>query len=181
MDACQAALLRGSPDEFALLRRKGILLQSFDKPEQALDAFIAANVLKQDDKSVALAIVALTDSTGRRDALALAARGSSLLTLHRASEALQAFAKRRRSRRRCRKSRTQIAQAEQAAREESKRRRRGLSQCAADQDTAAAVPSAGRRSSGRLGAVTYSNDAALLRRALTSQALGSDAACGRRR
>jgi tetratricopeptide (TPR) repeat protein len=88
-DACQAALLRGSADEFALLKRKGILLQSIDKPAQALDAFIAADVLKQGDKSVAMAIVALTDSTGRKDALALAARGSSLLTLGKASESLK--------------------------------------------------------------------------------------------
>jgi Flp pilus assembly protein TadD len=60
-----------------------------DQPEQALDAFIAANVLAHDDKSVALAIVALTDSTGRKDAVALAARGTSLLTLGRAEEAVQ--------------------------------------------------------------------------------------------
>ena len=53
-DACQAALLRGSADEFTLLKRRGTLLQSFDKPAQALDAFIAASVLNQDDPSVAL-------------------------------------------------------------------------------------------------------------------------------
>lgn len=90
-DACQAALLRGSTDEFTLLKRRGTLLQSFDKPAQALDAFIAASVLKQDDKSVALAVIALTDSTGRKDALALAARGNALLLLDRPSEALRAL------------------------------------------------------------------------------------------
>jgi tetratricopeptide (TPR) repeat protein len=88
-NACQAALLPGAPDQFPLLRRRGILLQSIDQPEQALDAFIAANVLQQNDKSVALAIVALTDSTGRNDAVALAARGTSLLTLGRVTEAAQ--------------------------------------------------------------------------------------------
>ncbi len=90
-EACQAALLRGSTDEFALLKRRGILLQSFDKPAPALDAFIAASVLKQDDRSVALAVVALTDSTGRRDALALAARGNALLLSDRPTEALRAL------------------------------------------------------------------------------------------
>ena len=126
-DACQAALLRGSPDEFTLLKRRGILLQSFDKPEQALDAFIAANVLKQDDKSVALAIVALTDSTGRRDAMALAARGSSLLTLGRATEALQALRQAETLAPALPKIRTQVAQAEQAARAEAKRQTRTAS------------------------------------------------------
>jgi len=91
VDACQAALLHGSADEFSLLKRKGILLQSIARPEPALDAFIAAEVLKQGDQSVALAVVALTDSTGRKDALALAARGSALLTLGRGTEALQAL------------------------------------------------------------------------------------------
>ena len=90
-DACQAALLRGSADEFTLLKRRGTLLQSFDKPAQALDAFIAASVLNQDDRSVALAVVALTDSTGRKDALGLAARGNALLLLDRPTEALRAL------------------------------------------------------------------------------------------
>jgi tetratricopeptide (TPR) repeat protein len=147
VDACQTALLRGSPDEFALLRRKGILLQSFGKPEQALDAFIAANVLRQDDKSVSLAIVALTDSTGRRDALALAARGSSLLTLHRASDALQTLRQAEALAPGLPKLRSQIAQAEQASRAESKR------------PVAPSKPQAGARVAAS-GAVTYSNDAA---------------------
>jgi tetratricopeptide (TPR) repeat protein len=161
VDACQAALLRGSPDEFDLLRRKGILLQSFGKPEQALDAFIAANVLKQDDKSVALVIVALTDSTGRRDALALAARGSSLLLLRRASEALQALRQAEALAPGLPKLRTQIAQAEQAARAESKRAvaasvNKGPVNT---QPTAPSRMQAGARVAAS-GAVTYSNDAA---------------------
>jgi len=81
VDACQAALLHGATDEFVLLKRKGMLLQSMNQPDPALDAFIAADVIKQDDKSVALAIVALTGSTGRKDPLALAARKSALSTL----------------------------------------------------------------------------------------------------
>jgi tetratricopeptide (TPR) repeat protein len=89
--ACQAALLRGASDEFSIYQRKGILLQSIDQPSQALDSYIAASALKKDDEAVSLAIVALTESTGRKDALALAARGHALLTLNRASEAVQAF------------------------------------------------------------------------------------------
>jgi tetratricopeptide (TPR) repeat protein len=97
VDACQAALLHGAPDEFVLLKRKGILLQSMARPDPALDAFIAATLIKQDDEAVALAVVALTDSTGRKDALALAARRSALLTLEarlaRAEQAARAKAK----------------------------------------------------------------------------------------
>jgi tetratricopeptide (TPR) repeat protein len=182
-DACQAALLRGSQDEFTLLKRRGILLQSFDKPEQALDAFIAANVLKQDDKSVALAIIALTDSTGRRDAMALAARGASLLMLGRATEALQALRQAETLAPALPKIRTQVAQAEQAAREEARRRTRAASVKPAGGNAlgASASPGAGNGtaagaggSPGRAGpaakspsgarvaasgAVTYSNDA----------------------
>ena len=161
VDACQAALLRGSSDEFALLRRKGILLQSFDKPEQALDAFIAANVLRQDDKSVSLAIVALTDSTGRRDALALAARGSSLLTLHRASDALQALRQAEALAPGLPKLRAQIAQAEQASRAESKRAV-AASANALPVKTQPGVPSKPQADArvAASGAVTYSNEAA---------------------
>jgi len=86
LQACQAAWLQGADDEFSIDKRKGILLQSIDEPSRALDAYIAANVLKQDDREVALAIVALTDSTGRSEAMALAARGTALLTLGRAAD-----------------------------------------------------------------------------------------------
>ena len=167
-DACQAALLRGSQDEFALLRRRGILLQSLDKPEQALDAFIAANVLKQNDKSVALAIVALTDSTGRRDAMALAARGSSLLTVGRATEGLQALRQAEALAPALPRIKAQVAQAEQAAREEAKRQRRTVSTKEAGSNAAGGAggvpaPKAPSGGSGARvaasGAVTYSNDA----------------------
>jgi len=166
-DACQAALLRGSQDEFALLRRRGILLQSFDKPEQALDAFIAANVLTQNDKSVALAIVALTDSTGRRDAMALAARGSSFLALGRATEALQALRQAETLAPALPKIKSQLAQAQMAVREEAKRQSRTASAKAAGSNAAggaggAPASKAPIGSGARVaasGAVTYSNDA----------------------
>jgi len=164
-DACQAALLRGSQDEFTLLRRRGILLQSFDKPAQALDAFIAASVVKQNDKSVALAIVALTDSTGRRDAMALAARGSSLLTLGRATEALQALRQAEALAPAFPKLHAQVAQAEQAAREEVKRQPRTASAKPTGPSAPGGAPGkpAPRSAQGARvaasGAVTYSNDA----------------------
>ena len=166
-DACQAALLRGSQDEFALLRRRGILLQSLDKPEQALDAFIAANVLKQNDKSVALAIVALTDSTGRRDAMALAARGSSLLALGRATEALQDLRQAEALAPALPKIKAQLAQAQLAVREEAKRQSRTASAKAAGSNAtggaggtpAPKVPSGSGARVAASGAVTYSNDA----------------------
>lgn len=86
--ACESAFMRGADDEFAIHKRKAILLQSANRPSQALDSYIAANLLQKDDKSVALSIVALSESTARKDAMTLAARGSALLTLGRAMDAL---------------------------------------------------------------------------------------------
>ena len=123
VDACQAALLHGTPDEFTLLKRKGILLQSMDRPDPALDAFIAAHVIQQDDKAVALAIVALTDSTGRKDALALAARGSAFLTLGRPAESLKALRQAQTLAPALPGIKAQLARAEQAAREQARRHR----------------------------------------------------------
>lgn len=91
VEACEAALLRGAPDEFSVDTRMGMLLQGGARPGPALEAYIAAQTLQQADKGVALAIVALTDSTGRRDALALQAKGSALLTLGRSVEAVTAL------------------------------------------------------------------------------------------
>jgi len=120
VDACQAALLHGAADEFALLKRKGALLQSMDRSDPALDAFIAADVIKQDDESVALAIVTLTDSTGRRDALALAARGSALLTLGRPAQALKALQQAQALAPALPGIKAQLARAARAAREQEK-------------------------------------------------------------
>jgi tetratricopeptide (TPR) repeat protein len=68
--------------------RIALLQQSTNQAAQALDSYIAANSLRHGDKEVALAILALLESTQRKDAIALAARGSSLVTLGRAHEAL---------------------------------------------------------------------------------------------
>src|ERR1700675_354812 len=50
---------------------------------------MAAARLDPSDHSVALAIVSLSDSTGREDALTLAARGHALMALGRPAEALE--------------------------------------------------------------------------------------------
>jgi tetratricopeptide (TPR) repeat protein len=88
MRACESALLAGAPDEVTVLRRRGMLLQADNQLSPALDAYMAAARLDPSDHSVALAIVSLSDSTGRRDALTLAARGRAFMALGRASEAL---------------------------------------------------------------------------------------------
>ena len=91
VQACDSALVRGAPDEFSIQRRKGLLLQGMGESSRALDAYIAADSVKSGDRSVALAIVSLTEDGKRRDAMALAARGSALLTLGRGSDAVTAL------------------------------------------------------------------------------------------
>jgi tetratricopeptide (TPR) repeat protein len=91
LQACKSALVKGAPNEFEMTVRIALLQQSINQAPQALDSYIAANSLKPGDKGVALAILALLDSTQRKDAMALAARGSSLLTLSRGREALAAL------------------------------------------------------------------------------------------
>jgi predicted Zn-dependent protease len=88
LQACMASLVKGAPDEFDITLRIAILQQSTNQPLQALDSYIAANSLRHGNKEVALAILALLDSTRRKDGVALAARGSSLVTLGRAGEAI---------------------------------------------------------------------------------------------
>lgn len=88
LQACQSALMPGGEDEFAIRKRTGVLLQAANQPSAALDSYIAANLINGGDRSVALSIVALSDSTRRTDAMAQAARGSALLSLGRALDAL---------------------------------------------------------------------------------------------
>lgn len=91
LKACQTILSVGSPNEFDVRLHIALLLQSAHQPAQALDSYIAANSLQPGNKAIALAILALLDSTQRQDALGLEARGSSLLALGRTSEALIAL------------------------------------------------------------------------------------------
>jgi len=88
LQACKSVLAKGAPNEFETTVRIALLQQSTNQASQALDSYIAANSLRHGDKGVALAIIALLQSTQRKDAIALAARGSSLVTLGRAHEAL---------------------------------------------------------------------------------------------
>jgi tetratricopeptide (TPR) repeat protein len=88
LQACKSVLVKGAPNEFETTVRMALLQQSTNQASQALDSYIAANSLRHGDKGVALAILALLESTQRKDAIALAARGSSLVTLGRAHEAL---------------------------------------------------------------------------------------------
>ena len=57
----------------------------------ALTSYIAAHQLRPGDRGVALGLVALTEGNAHSDAVALAARGSALITLRRGSEALAAL------------------------------------------------------------------------------------------
>jgi tetratricopeptide (TPR) repeat protein len=88
LHACEAALLPGEPDEEAILKRRGFLLQSDNRLAPALDAYIAAARARPGDHSVALSIIGLSDSTGRSDAFTLTARGQAFITLGRAAEAV---------------------------------------------------------------------------------------------
>ena len=88
LQACKSVLVKGAPNEFEITVRMALLQQSSNQASQALDSYIAANSLRRGDKGVALAILALLESTQRKDAIALAAGGSSLVTLGRAHEAL---------------------------------------------------------------------------------------------
>ena len=88
LQACKSVLVKGAPNEFEITVRMALLQQSSNQAAQALDSYIAANSLRHGDKGVALAILTLLQSTQRKDAIALAARGSALVTLGRAHEAL---------------------------------------------------------------------------------------------
>ena len=88
LQACKSVLVKGASNEFEITVRIALLQQSTNQASQALDSYIAANSLRHGDKGVALAILALLQSTQRKDAIALVARGSSLVTLGRAHEAL---------------------------------------------------------------------------------------------
>jgi tetratricopeptide (TPR) repeat protein len=91
LQACKSVLVKGAPNEFEMTVRIALLQQSINQAPQALDSYIAANSLHPGDKGVALAILALLESTQRKDAMALSARGTSLVTLGRGREAVSAL------------------------------------------------------------------------------------------
>jgi tetratricopeptide (TPR) repeat protein len=160
--ACQSALVPGSEDEFAVLKRSGTLLQAANQPGAALDSYIAANLLKHDDRAIALSIVALSASTGRKDALTLAARGSALLTLGRALEALAPLRQALALSPEMPEAKAQLVRAERMARNEA-RRVVHAEQLAQEKErqqmAAAAADDAAREREAALPAPRYSNAA----------------------
>lgn len=122
LQACQSALMPGSEDEFVILKRTGMLLQATNQPSAALDSYIAANSLKRGDRSVALTIVALSAGTGRKDAFTLAARGSALLTLGRAFDALTLLQQALALSPDMPEAKAQLAQAERLAQQEARQK-----------------------------------------------------------
>ena len=142
LQACQSALVRGSRNEFDVLQRIGTLQQTANQPSAALDSYIAAGLLKPADRSVALSIVTLSASTGRKDALALAARGSALLTLGRALDALTPLQQALALSPDLPEAKTQLARAERLAREEAQQVIREERQKAAGAATRTGVASA---------------------------------------
>jgi tetratricopeptide (TPR) repeat protein len=59
LDSCDAALLPGAEDEYAVQRQRGLLLAATDRHEQALRAFLTASSLRREDKETARAIIAI--------------------------------------------------------------------------------------------------------------------------
>ena len=88
LHACKEILVKGAPNEFDITHRIATLQQSMKQPLLALDSYLAANSLRPGNKEIALAILALLDSTKRKDAVALAARASALSALGRPGEAI---------------------------------------------------------------------------------------------
>jgi tetratricopeptide (TPR) repeat protein len=85
--ACESAWLPGAPDEVAMFKRRGQLMQD-DSPGAALDAYMSAARLAPRDRDVARAVVNLSGSLDAKGAAILAARGAALMTLHRPRDAV---------------------------------------------------------------------------------------------
>jgi len=143
--SCQAALLRGADDEFAVHTRLAQIYQQRAQPGPALNSYIAANSLKRGDRNVALGIVALTDSGTHRDAVTWAARGAALLTLKRGSEALAALRQAQTLAPGIPELRAQLAQAEMLVKNEKPRVAATAAATTLVADAAAAAPAAPAR------------------------------------
>ena len=63
LSACDAALLKGAPDEFAILQRKGDVLLAMAKKEDALRSYKRAMSVKPSDKGIQRKIASLTAPT----------------------------------------------------------------------------------------------------------------------
>jgi len=84
--ACESAWLPGAPDEVAMFKRRGLLLQD-GSPATALDAYMSAARLAPRDRDVARAVVDLSGNLDAKGAAILTARGAALITLHRPQDA----------------------------------------------------------------------------------------------
>jgi tetratricopeptide (TPR) repeat protein len=89
--ACEGAWLPGAPDEVTVFKRRGALLAGDGRRAASLDAYLAAARLAPHDRSVARAIVVLTDGLRPADAYTMMARGAALLTLGRRAQAIDAL------------------------------------------------------------------------------------------
>jgi tetratricopeptide (TPR) repeat protein len=84
--ACESAWLPGAPDEVAMFKRRGLLMQD-ESPSAALEAYMSAARLAPRDRDVARAVVALSGSLDAQGAGILTARGAAFMTLHRPKDA----------------------------------------------------------------------------------------------
>lgn len=84
--ACESAWLPGAPDEVAMFKRRGLLLQD-GSPVAALDAYMSAARLAPRDRDVARAVVDLSGSLDAKGAAILTARGAAFMALHRPQDA----------------------------------------------------------------------------------------------
>ena len=76
LQSCQSALLPGERGRVRDPQAYRHLVAGANQPSAALDSYIAASLLKPGDRSIALSIVTLSESTGRRDALTLSRRAA---------------------------------------------------------------------------------------------------------
>jgi tetratricopeptide (TPR) repeat protein len=157
LEACNVAQLRGASDEFSVQARKAILLQGMGQSAQALDAYIAAGSLKPDDKGVASGIVALTESTGRQDAVALSARGNALLTLGRGTDAVRVLKQAQQLSPTLPDLKLHLAAAEKLARVEARKKAEADAAAAKEQAELASAAAAAATPPETPAARTYSN------------------------
>ena len=91
LQACQGALSIGAEDEFSLHSRDRTAESAAWRTRASTHFLHRGPPLRPGDRGVALGLVALTEGNAHSDAVALAARGSALITLRRGGEALAAL------------------------------------------------------------------------------------------
>jgi tetratricopeptide (TPR) repeat protein len=86
--ACDAALLSGAADEFRVLRRRGAVLEALHKDSEALNDYLSAQRFNPQERDLAETILRQAQVTGRNDVAVLVGRGTALLALGRAADAV---------------------------------------------------------------------------------------------